>query len=127
MYKMDRLNSLNQSKLTPPSYVFRYVWPILYILIIASFIVYVSAGKYTSTGIILYISQFIFNLSWPFLFFEKRLICLSFFQLAILNVLVFFTYKEFIQSSMFAGYLLIPYMLWILFALYLNYYICVNN
>jgi len=127
MYKMDRLNSLNQSKLTPPSYVFRYVWPILYILIIASFIVYVSAGKYTSTGIILYISQFIFNLSWPFLFFEKGLICLSFFQLAILNVLVFFTYKEFIQSSMFAGYLLIPYMLWILFALYLNYYICVNN
>lgn len=118
--------TLKQSKLTPPSYVFGYVWPVLYILIIVSFVVYMN-GTYTSTGIILYITQFIFNLTWTKLFFEKGLICVSFLHLIILNILVFFTYKEFVQSSWIAGNLLIPYMLWILFALYLNYYICVNN
>lgn len=124
--KENWYKNLNKSSLTPPSYVFGYVWPILYILIILSFVIYVN-GKYTSKGIILYITQFILNLTWTKLFFEKGLICISFLHLAILNVLVFITYTEFIQSSWFAGNLLIPYMIWILFALYLNYYICVNN
>jgi len=119
--------NLNQSKLTPPSYVFGYVWPVLYILIVLSFFIYVNNGKYNRTGIILYITQFLFNLSWTTLFFEKGFICLSFIHLVILNILVFFTYKEFMHSSWIAGNLLIPYMLWILFALYLNYYICANN
>lgn len=117
---------LKKSKLTPPSWVFGYAWAILYALIIMSFLVYISA-KYTSTGIVLYIVQFAMNLMWSGIFFEQRRICTALALLATLNVLVFFTYREFVKTSSVAATLLLPYMAWILFALYLNYYICVNN
>lgn len=117
---------LKKSPLTPPSWVFGYAWTILYSLIIASFLLYINA-KYTCTGVVLYIVQFAINLMWSDIFFEQRRICTALIHLVILNVLVFFTYKEFQKVSDTAASLLIPYMVWILFALYLNYYICANN
>lgn len=117
---------LNKSSLTPPAFIFGPVWTILYTLITISFIIYLNSN-YTTKGLILFGLQLVINLLWPQLFFGKRLICGSLLNILVMNMLVFFTYREFIKSSVVAGNLLLPYMAWILLAAYLNFYICVNN
>jgi len=119
--------TLNKSSLTPPSWVFGLVWPVLYIMIILSFLLYLKTKKYSKTGLFIYVFQFIVNLSWTTIFFKYQLLCTSMMILLILNIVGFFTYKEFNRVSILSSTLLIPYMIWILFALYLNLYICIYN
>jgi tryptophan-rich sensory protein len=118
--------NLKKSSLTPPSYVFGPVWASLYTLMGISLIVYLNSG-YTTRGLILFGAQLAINLMWSGLFFGQRLICGSVLNVAVMNILVFFTYLEFKKSSAIAANLLLPYMAWILLAAYLNLYICVNN
>lgn len=117
---------LKKSSLTPPAFMFGPVWTILYILITISFIIYLNSN-YTTKGLILFGTQLLINLLWPQLFFGKRLICGSLLNVIFMNILVFFTYREFKKSSTVAANLLLPYFIWILLAAYLNFYICVNN
>jgi benzodiazapine receptor len=118
--------NLKKSSLTPPAWVFGPVWASLYTLMAISLLVYLNS-KYTTLGLVLFGAQLIINITWSTLFFGKRLICGSLANVLIMNVLVFFTYNEFRKSSLIAANLLLPYMVWILLAAYLNWYICVNN
>lgn len=118
--------NLKKSALTPPAYVFGPIWATLYLLMTISLIIYLNAG-YTTRGLILFGAQLAINLMWSGLFFGRRLICGSLLNVLIMNILVFFTYVEFKKSSTIAANLLLPYMVWILLAAYLNLYICVNN
>jgi tryptophan-rich sensory protein len=106
--------------------MFGPVWASLYTLMGISLIVYLNSG-YTTRGLILFGAQLAINLMWSGLFFGQRLICGSVLNVAVMNILVFFTYLEFKKSSAIAANLLLPYMAWILLAAYLNLYICVNN
>jgi benzodiazapine receptor len=118
--------NLKKSSLTPPSWVFGPIWASLYTLMIISLIIYLNS-KYTTLGLGLFGAQLIINIMWSTLFFGKRLICGSLANVLIMNVLLLFTYNEFRKSSLIAANLLLPYMVWILLAAYLNWYICVNN
>jgi benzodiazapine receptor len=118
--------NLKKSSLTPPAYVFGPVWVLLYILMAISLIIYLNS-KYTTKGLILFGAQLVINVLWSKLFFDKRFICGSLINVIIMNILVFFTYVEFKKSSAIAANLLLPYMIWILLAAYLNLYICINN
>lgn len=120
-------DNLKKSTLTPPAWVFGPVWTLLYILMVASFIIYLNSASYTTKGILLFTAQLVINLLWSPLFFGKRLICVSLLNVILMNALVFSTYLEFKKSSHVAANLLIPYMVWILLAMYLNFYICINN
>lgn len=122
----DWYKNINKSSLTPPNYVFGIIWPILYTLIGISFFVYINSF-YTNKGLILFTIQLVLNLIWPYLFFEKRFLCVSLLNIILLNVFVFLTYNEFNKASTLSSQLLIPYMIWIFFAMYLNSYICFNN
>lgn len=122
----DWYKLLKKSSLTPPAYIFGPVWTILYILMAISLIIYLQSN-YTTKGLILFVTQLIINLLWSQLFFGKRFICGSFINVIFMNILVFMTFQEFKKSSVIAAYLLIPYMIWIILAAYLNLYICVNN
>jgi benzodiazapine receptor len=118
--------NLKKSHLTPPAWIFGPVWFILYILMAVSFFIYLNSN-FTYTGIILFITQFILNILWSQLFFKNRLLCISAVNNFVMNILVLFTIIEFRKSSYLAANLLIPYLVWILFALYLNLYICFMN
>jgi benzodiazapine receptor len=122
----DWYRLLKKSTLTPPSYVFGPVWTTLYILMIISLIIYLQSN-YTTRGLTLFGAQLAVNLLWSPLFFGKRLLCISLVNVIIMNILVFLTYIEFKKSSVLASNLLLPYMVWILLAAYLNLYICINN
>jgi tryptophan-rich sensory protein len=119
-------DNLKKSSLTPPAWVFGPVWVVLYMLMTISLIVYLNS-KYTTKGLILFGTQLAINLAWPYLFFGKKLICFSLINIFIMSILLFFTYLEFRKSSVLAANLLLPYILWLQLAEYLNFYICMNN
>jgi len=126
--------SLRQSPLTPPNWVFPIAWTILYALIIASGVVFLSSPAFNtisagvrSAGFFYYCGAWVFNLSWSPLFFTLQRPDLSF--VVILGMLAFIvlTIRAFYSVSRLAAYLLVPYMLWVSFATYLNGYIVFMN
>jgi tryptophan-rich sensory protein len=124
--------SLKQSPLTPPSWVFPIAWTILYALIIASGVVFLSAttsisSGVRSTGFFYYCAAWVLNLSWSQRFFRFQRPDLSF--VVILGMLAFIALniRAFYPVSRLAAYLLVPYMLWVSFATYLNGYILFMN
>ena len=120
--------SLNQSPLTPPSWVFPIAWTILYALIIASGVVFLTnGGTVRSVGFLYYCAAWILNLSWSQMFFRYQRPDLSF--VVILGMLAFIALniRAFYPVSHLAAYLLVPYLAWVSFATYLNGYIVFMN
>lgn len=125
--------SLNQSPLTPPSWVFPIAWTILYILIIASGIVFLSSPETTisaavrSTGFFYYCAAWVFNLSWSQIFFRFQRPDLSFVVILAMLASIVLNIRAFYPVSRLAAYLLVPYLAWVSFATYLNGYILFMN
>ena len=120
---MRAFGELNQPPLSPPAWLFPVVWTILYILMgVASYLICVSGedGKKISEALIYYEAQLLVNFLWPTFFFNYQWYLFSFFWLLFLWILVFITRKQFQKLSKVAGYLLVPYLLWLTFAAYLN-------
>jgi tryptophan-rich sensory protein len=124
--------SLDQSPLTPPNWVFPIAWTILYALIIASGLVFLSATTTISAGVrsigfFYYCAAWVLNLSWSQIFFRFQRPDLSF--VVILGMLAFIALniRAFYPVSRLAAYLLVPYLAWVSFATYLNGYIVFMN
>ena len=113
--------------LSPPGWVFAVVWPILYGLMgYASYLVAKSEGNKRG-ALVLYGVQLLVNFLWPILFFRFELVGAALAALAVLWILVLLTMRSFSELSDRAGDLLLPYILWLSFALYLNFGIFVLN
>jgi len=128
---MDKIDNwylnLNKSPFTPPGYIFSIVWIILYILMSISVWIIWKTEKQITFPIQLYIIQLILNFAWSPLFFKYHCINESLFLLLLLWILVFTIIILFYSINKIAGLLLIPYLIWLSFAFYLNYYIVENN
>ena len=113
--------TLNKSQLNPPSYIFGLVWPILYILMMVS--AFLTYRKVFSVFLI----QLIFNAAWSWLFFRFQMPLVALFDIYILIIInIYLLYLMYTESKI--GFLLlIPYVLWISFASYLNLFIVINN
>lgn len=112
---------LNKSSLNPPGFVFGIVWPILYLLMS------ISAFRTFANTKNLFLIQLIFNALWSWLFFAFQMPLI-----ALLNIwlLIYLNIKLSIQmykQDTLSGYLLFPYVGWLIFASYLNLYIVLNN
>ena len=121
--------NLKRSKLSPPSYVFGIVWPILYTLMFISLIILWTNKKcYPYCEPITYFMfQLFFNITWTNLFFNLKKPLWAFVDLCITLIFTVITYKKMMKFSKTAAYLLVPYILWLSFAFYLNAFIVVNN
>lgn len=116
--------------LSPPGWVFPVVWSILYLLMgYASYRVLESGAtqEEIKKALTLYGLQLSANFIWPLLFFGGGWLLLSFFWLILLWVLIFLTIRAFSSIDETAGNLLIPYILWVTFAAYLNFGIYLLN
>ena len=111
---------IEKSSLTPASYVFKIVWPILYLLMgVVSY--YKSSKIYY-----LYIFQLLLNGSWSWLFFYFNLPLIALIDIYILIVINCLIQQKLITNKvLFLIYL--PYLLWILYASYLNLIIVILN
>ena len=127
---METFASLNKPPLSPPGILFPIVWTILYTLMgIASYLVYTSdkEKEEVNNALIVYFLQLAVNFFWSIFFFNLEWYTFSFFWLVLLWVLIFYTIRLFYPISKTAAYLLIPYLLWVTFAGYLNLGIAALN
>ena len=121
-------SNFNQSALTPPDWVFPVVWVILFFLMgISATLVYESHCKYKKYGLLIYGVQLIFNFLWSMFFFLGEQFVLSFGWLTILILMVVGMILLFYKCNKIAGYLQIPYLVWLCFAMYLNYIVVILN
>ena len=120
---MDIDKRYNMPILSPPKIVFPIVWNILFILMaIAAYIIYTSdaSSKDKKDALFLYFLQLIINFFWSIIFFSFDLVFLAFLWIMLLWVIVVFMIVAFYKIKPIAAYLLIPYLLWLSFAAYLN-------
>lgn len=114
--------------LAPPGWVFPVVWTILYVLMgIAAGIVVKSEDVDSGKAMTLYYLQLGLNVLWPLLFFRLEWISLAAVWLLLLTAAVYATWQRFREINAVAGWLLVPYLLWCVFALYLNVGFAVLN
>ncbi len=118
------LSMFNKPSFSPPSFLFPIVWTILYILMgISSYIIYSSDNKNKRKAITIYAIQLFFNFFWSIIFFGSSQYLLAFIWLIILIIFIIIMIYQFYTVEPLAAYLQIPYLLWCLFAAYLNFMI----
>ena len=111
--------NLTLPPLNPPNEMFRFVWPVLYILMIVSFYIILTKEN-NSKAVTLFIYQLLLHILWCWIFFTKGLFLFGFMDIVLLDITVFVMLKAFHGLSSAAAYLQYPYFLWLLFATYLN-------
>jgi tryptophan-rich sensory protein len=113
---------LTKPPLIPPPWVFAPVWTTLYTMMaIAAWLVFVKAGfKQAKTSFQLYFIQLVFNLGWSIIFFGLKCPFAAFVHILLLWGFILATIISFFRISKLAGVLMIPYLLWVTFASYLN-------
>jgi translocator protein len=116
-------SQLTRPAWTPPGYVFGPVWTALYTLMaIAAWLVWREKGfRKARTALIIFLLQLGFNAVWSWLFFAWRLGALAFLDTIMLLGLISATMISFQKVKPLAGTLLVPYLLWVGFASWLNY------
>lgn len=112
-----------QPPLSPPAIVFPIVWGILFALagIGAARVSLTKDCPHRSSGLNLFVVQLVVNFFWSPIFFQLRAYALAFFWLILLWILVFLMTLSFRKCDVLAAKLQIPYLLWLTFALYLNF------
>ncbi len=123
-------DTLVKSSLNPPDIIFPIVWTILFVLMgIGMGRVWRSADSFVHTPLEtgLFLTQLGFNILWSYLFFALHQPILSFFEIIPFWLLIAFTAYQFSKTDTMAGICYVPYVLWVGFAVYLNYFIVVNN
>ena len=127
---METFQMISKPPLSPPGWLFPVVWTILYILMgIASYLVLLpeKPDKGNRTALIVYGIQLFFNFLWSIIFFNWRQYLFAFVWLVLLWFFILATIVLFCRFSKTAGYLMLPYLLWVTFAGYLNYSIYLLN
>ena len=117
---MKAFETVNQPPLTPPMWLFPVVWSILFVLMgIASYLVVMQKGEDTK-ALTLYAVQLIFNFFWSIWFFNLGWYLFAFLWLVALWILIIATTVAFYRISKPAAWLMLPYLVWVAFAGYLN-------
>lgn len=120
-------NTLQKPPLSPPGFIFGIVWSILYLLMGIAYGILVYKGKSDAEVSKIYLTQLIVNLIWPILFFVFKLRLFSSIWIIILLILVISMVIKFYKKDKIIGYSQIPYLLWIMFATYLNIGVYILN
>lgn len=119
--QMQSFGNLNQPPLSPPAWLFPVVWTILYLIMgIVLLIILKSDHRYSVLAAILFMVQLALNFIWsPVFFNQKQYVTALVILLAMLTITVFLAVIMW-QISKTASFMLIPYILWMSFASYLN-------
>jgi len=116
--------TLNKPSFTPPNWLFAPVWTILFLLMgISLYLVWQKgfANKENKKALFLFILQLVFNILWSFAFFGSQSPLYGLVVIIILWIFILATVLQFLKISKLAGRLLIPYILWVSFAVLLNF------
>ncbi len=113
--------TLVRPELAPPNWIFAPVWTMLFLLMgIALFLVW-RKGEGVRLALFLFATQLVLNVLWSILFFGFQSPALALLEVGVLWVAILATMGAFWRISRTAALLLVPYLLWVTFAAYLNY------
>ncbi len=114
---------LNKPVLNPPNWIFAPVWLTLYVLMGISLFLIVKNGlgsNINRNAFYLFIVQLFFNAIWSIIFFGLQQLFVSVMVIFVLWLLILSCILSFRKISAASSYLMIPYLLWVSFAAYLN-------
>lgn len=124
----DWYQLLEKSSLNPPNIVFPIVWNILFVLMgTAAWRIWKMCGPLLCFPLMLFIGQLILNGAWSYIFFGLKNPEFALIEIMILWIAILVTVISFYKIDKLAGYLLMPYLAWVSFAIYLNYSIVQLN
>ena len=120
---------LDKPAIMPPGWVFGFVWSILYVMMGAALAVILDAREARGRGIAiaLFVIQLALNLAWSPLFFGAHQITGALMLIGFLDAAVVVTIVLFWRIRPAAALLLTPYLVWIVFATFLNWELRLNN
>ena len=121
---MEIYKSVQTPPLSPPSWLFPVAWSILYVLMAISFTLVCTKREplspQRSSAVRLYACNLILNFFWTIIFFKLRAFIAAFFWLVVLWGVILAMILSFRKTDKKAALLLVPYLLWVTFAGYLN-------
>ena len=124
----NNFNLLNKPPLSPPGWLFPIVWTILYVLMgISSYLIYEENDVHSDCCLKIYLLSLFVNFLWTPVFFSLELRLFAFIIIIVLDLLVAYTILCYSKVNKKAAYLQIPYLIWVLFATYLNFAIYLLN
>ena len=126
LFNTNSYKHLTKPPLAPPSILFPIIWSILYLFMGISLYIVIKKNK-NLKSFTKFIVQFIINLIWPFLFFNIKQYSLSAVWILLIIYFTILMIVDFYKIKKIAAYLQFPYIIWLLFALYLNIGVAVLN
>lgn len=118
--------NLTKAPWTPPGWVFGAAWTSIMICF-SIYLIFLFTKNYNQKKLLLFSIQFILNVSWNYLFFNKHEIFISLISIILLTALIFFLFFHYYKELNKVSYLLLPYMIWLCIATSLNLYILIHN
>lgn len=120
--------SMNKPDWTPPAWVFGPVWAALYLLMaLAAWMVWETGSSARVGALIWWLIQLALNIAWSWLFFSLHRSGWAMFEMLLLIGVVIMCIRAFSLVSRSAAALMLPYLLWLLFAWFLNFKIWTLN
>lgn len=113
-------STLNMPPLSPPSIIFPIVWTIIYLLMGISFSLFKQKNQNNTLVDYIYYLQLFVNAIWPVIFFRCKFYFLSLLWIVLLFIFVLWLYNLYKKKENISAYLLLPYLIWLLYAFYLN-------
>ena len=120
----DWYSNLDKPSFTPPGWIFGPVWTVLYTLMAASTVIVWQKGLASAEvrmALIHYLVQLFLNALWTPLFFGFEMPLLAFIDIVLLWAAIILTVLAFLRVSRYAGFLMVPYLVWTTFAAVLNF------
>ncbi|HLI63333.1 MAG TPA: TspO/MBR family protein [Terriglobales bacterium] len=106
---------------TPPNWVFGPVWTALYLLMaVSAWLVWREYGRGALPALLIFFAQLALNVAWPGIFFGSRMPGVAFLEIVLLWLAIACTMLVFYLLRPWAALLLVPYLMWVSYAAYLN-------
>jgi len=129
MLNLTWYNALNQPPFTPPAWIFAPAWTFLYVTIFIAFVIFAvkKTSKSKVWGYVLFFTQIFLNFAWTPIFFHLHKMVMALAIIVLMIITAFWNIIEFSKISNRAVNFLIPYILWLIFAVYLNFGFVILN
>ena len=120
-------SQLIKSNYNPPDWIFAPVWTTLYLMMTLAIWFFWHSNKRDMNTVYIYFIHIVFNTTWSIVFFGFHQILLALIVLLILIFLIIILIMRFKCVNFVSYYLMIPYLLWTLYALFLNFNLMILN
>ena len=126
-FKEPWYSELIKSNYNPPDWIFAPVWTILYLMMTLAIWFFWHSKNRDMNTIYIYFIHIVFNTTWSIIFFGLHQILFALIVLLVLIFLIIILIIRFKRVNLVSYYLMIPYLLWTLYALFLNFNLLILN